>query len=35
MQLTTDAKQDEDEPDALVVEQQYLQNWDPVSVKLQ
>lgn len=31
MQLPVDVDQTEDEPDALVVEQQYLQNWDPVS----
>lgn len=31
-QLSTYANQGEDEPDALVVEQQHLQNWDPVSI---
>lgn len=34
LQLPVDADQAEDEPDALVVEQQYLQNWDPVSRNL-
>ncbi|KAL9960225.1 hypothetical protein ACROYT_G033653 [Oculina patagonica] len=32
LQLPVDADQAEDEPDALVVEQQYLQNWDPTPV---
>lgn len=34
-QLSAYADQGEDEPDALVVEQQHLQNWDPVSITLQ
>lgn len=31
--MSANANQEEDEPDALVVEQQHLQNWDPVSIK--
>lgn len=35
MQTTAGANQAEDEEDAFVVEHLYLQNWDPVSRKLQ
>lgn len=34
-ELSADTDQGEDGPDALVVEQHYLQNWDPVSIKIQ
>ena len=32
--MYANADQGEDDPDALVVEQQHLQNWDPVSFKI-